>query len=388
MKLLQCIIVPVDFGPRTDSAVDTAASLAKAFDSEVHLLHVVPNLDDESSEAREVLNMASQAASSRLVEISSRLESEGMTAVSAVVKEGCPFEQIIEHADGVDANVIVIGARRDDAEASRLGTTAERLCRRSNKPVWIVQPNSQLAPRSILCPVDGSPPSRRALNNAVHLARRFDAELIVLHVVRPYSLLPGLIPSVQKGMEQKHLKTETERFERFVGEFDFHKVRWQKMVCEGIPADMIVQKAAQHSVDLIVMGSVGRSGLSRILLGTVAGKVAGNLPCSMVMVKAEDAIRLKVDEELSDLETHYLHGCQLLEHGFLDEARRQFTQCFRISATFAAAWEGLADVYERQGNVSRAEECRQTARRIEETLEWRRVEADIRRGHPLWNKKN
>ena len=58
---------------------------------------------------------------------------------------------------------------------------------------------------------------------------------------------------------------------------------------------------------------------------------------SKVLVKSEDAIRLTTGDELSDLDTHYRHGCQLLDHGFLDEARRQFAHCVRTSATYAAA---------------------------------------------------
>jgi nucleotide-binding universal stress UspA family protein len=234
--------------------------------------------------------------------------------------------------------------------------------------------------------VDGSSPSRRALRNAIHLARHFDAQLTVLHVVREFSRTPGLIPTVQRGMEQHYLASETARFERFVEEFDFHKVPWKKVVRVGVPADAIVQTAREPSADLMVMGSVGRTGLSRILLGSVAGKVVRALPCSTIMVKAEDAIRLKVEEELSDLDAHYRQGCELLEYGFLEEARRQFEHCIRTSDMFIPGWQSLSEVYRRKGNDRRAEKCRETARHIEQTQAWRRVEADIRRTHPLWRR--
>ena len=87
-----------------------------------------------------------------------------------------------------------------------------------------------------------------------------------------------------------------------------------------------------------------------------------------------------------DLNTHYVRGCQLLENGFLDEAKRQFEHCTRTSDMFAPAWESLAEICERQRDGDHAEECRKTAQKIEEALAWGRVEADVRRNHPLWKK--
>ena len=307
--------------------------------------------------------------------------------MEGVVAEGTPFDQIIRHSEDIEANVIIVGSRNDDgAEGLRIGTTAERLCRKSSKPVWVVNAESGAGPKGILCPVDCSSPSKRALQNAIHLARRFDAQLFVLHVVRPISGFLGRIPSVQPETQQHYVESETSRFEAFLSEFDFHGIRWEKMVREGVPADTIIAAVSEFSADLLIMGSVGRTGLSRILLGSVAAKVARDLPSSMVMVKGEDAIRLKLDEELSDLNTHYARGCELLENGFLDEAKRQFEHCIRTGDMFTPAWKSLAETCERQGDMERAEECRKTAQQIEETLAWRRVEADVRRDHALWKK--
>jgi len=387
MKLLERILVPLDFGARSDWVIDAATGLAKAFGSEVHLLHVLPRLDDASPEAQEVMEMARQGAAGRLAEARNRLEQAGARAVEGIVAEGTPFDQIIQHSEEIDANVIIVGSRRaDGAGGLRIGTTGERLCRKSSKPVWVVNAEGGVAPKNILCPVDCSSPSRRAVRNAIHLARRFEARLLVLHVIPPMSALPGLIPSVKHGMERKHVESETSRFEGFLGEFDFHGIRYERAVREGAPADTIVSTASELSADLIIMGSVGRTGLSRILLGSVAGKVARELPCSIVVVKAEDAIRLKLDEELADLKTHYARGCELLENGLLEEAKRQFEHCIRTGDMFTPAWESLAETCERQGDAERAEECRKTARQIEETIAWRRVEADVRRDHVLWKK--
>ena len=385
MKLLEHVLVPIDFGPRTDSVIAAATCLAETFGCQVHLLHVLPEIDDALPEALEVMRMARQGAAGRLAEVRSRLEEAGASTAEEIVAEGSPFDQIILHAEEIEANVIMVGSRNDDGAAGlRIGMTAERLCRMASTPVWVVAAESTTGPTRILCPVDCSSPSKRALQSAIHLARRFDARLFVLHVIRPVSTSSGLIPSVQRGMQQKHVASETTRFEGFLGEFDFHGIRWEKAVREGIPADTIIATVSEFSADLVIMGSVGRTGLSQVFLGSVAGKVARQLQCSLVMLKAEDAIRLKLDQDLSVLNTHHGFGCELLENGFLNEAKRQFERCIQISDLFAPAWESLAETCERQGDVDRAEECRKTAKQIAEMIEWRRVEADIRRDHPFW----
>jgi len=307
--------------------------------------------------------------------------------VDSKVAEGVPFNEIIHYAEEVEANVIVVASRSEaSAEGTRLGTTVERLFRKSSKPVWAVAPESQGHPEKILCPVDCSAASRRALRNTIHLARRFESRLHVMHVVRPVPSLPGL-SSGERSSVEKHVKSETSKFESFLKNFDFHDVRWEQVVREGFPAEAIITAISDFVSELVIMGSVGRTGLSRILLGSVAGKVARVLPCSMIMFKAEDAIRVKLEEDLTDLRSHHVRGHELLRNGFLNEAKRQFEHCIQTSDIFAPAWESLAEVYERQNESQMADQCRETARRIEETLAWRHVEADVRRSHPLWNRK-
>jgi len=384
MRLLERILVPIDFGPRTSAVVEAAASLARTFGSEIHLLHVLPSLDEASPETRGVVDLARQGAASRLAKVRTPMDEAGLSTAAETVAIGTPFDQIIRRADELEANVIVVGSREDgEPGGPHLGTTLERLCRTASKPVWIVAPDGRTVPQTILCPVDCSPASGRALRNAIHLARRFEARLLVLNVVTPVSF-PVLLPSVQEGMQRKDAESESARFDRFLEQFEFHGVDWHKVLRQGAPAETIVNAAADESADLVVMGSVGRTGLSRILLGSVAAKVARRLPCSMVLMKAEDAIRLKVDEELTDLDSQYARGCQLLEDGFLEEASRQFSLCLRTNDLFAPAWEGLAEVCRRRGDAARAEECGEMAERIEKSLEWQRVEADIRRSHHLW----
>jgi Tfp pilus assembly protein PilF len=77
----------------------------------------------------------------------------------------------------------------------------------------------------------------------------------------------------------------------------------------------------------------------------------------------------------------------LLDKGFPEEARRQFQHCLNTNDLFVPAWEALAEAYQRLGQEERAQEARQTALKMRQALEWRLIEADARRQHPLWSAK-
>ena len=186
MKVLEKVLVAIDFGSDTDSVIAWAIRLAKTFGSELHLLHVLPKVDESIPEVDGLIQMARQGAATRLRAIRQDLDEAGAWTAEEKIAQGTPFDEIIRHSEELDANVILVGSRSgEEVVEQRLGTTAERLCRKSNKPVWVVGPERNTDEWSILCPVDCSSPSKRALRNAIHLARRFDVHLMVLHVIRP-----------------------------------------------------------------------------------------------------------------------------------------------------------------------------------------------------------
>ena len=77
------------------------------------------------------------------------------------------------------------------------------------------------------------------------------------------------------------------RFDRFLERFDFQNVNWTRAVEKGQAHEEILAFSRKRGADLLVMGSVGRTALNRILIGSVAEKVIRELPCSVVTFKAE-----------------------------------------------------------------------------------------------------
>ena len=119
--------------------------------------------------------------------------------------------------------------------------------------------------------------SYRALGNAIHIARKLDAELAVLTVVQgPLGRegdLSELRSPVAKGPPERR-EPHHQVFDDFLRKFDFHRVRNEKVIRVGEPQHEVVNLAREIDADLIVMGSASRTGLAHILVGGVARRVA------------------------------------------------------------------------------------------------------------------
>jgi universal stress protein A len=141
----------------------------------------------------------------------------------------------------------------------------------------------------ILCPVDFSEPSLKALQAAVELAGNFSAELAVLHVVSPLPAIPGAstptgfhFPTVMQEIEAS-AQTAIEDLAR---ERVPDEVAVNPMVVQGMPAEEIVRMAQVSNVDIIVIATHGLTGWSRFLFGSVAEKVVRTAPCYVMTVPA------------------------------------------------------------------------------------------------------
>jgi nucleotide-binding universal stress UspA family protein len=142
--------------------------------------------------------------------------------------------------------------------------------------------------RRILVPTDFSQWSGSALTYAVAFAEKFGAEVLLLHVVQdlavfvPEAALPAapLVPPVEQ-----FLRAAREALDRAAGGPVAGGVAVHPEVAEGVPAEEIVRLARERDVDLIVMGTHGRTGLAHVLLGSVAEKVVRRAPCPVLTVR-------------------------------------------------------------------------------------------------------
>lgn len=140
--------------------------------------------------------------------------------------------------------------------------------------------------KKILCPVDFSQFTQDVVNYALDLAKKYGAELHIMHVVpnmtyfTPYEsfLTPENLVAIEKNIQD-----EVERnFTKLLKE---DKVPTKRVIKTGVPFVEIIDYARSESVDLIVMGTHGHTGLEHILIGNVAEKVVRKSPCPVMTIR-------------------------------------------------------------------------------------------------------
>ena len=267
MKLLDRILVATDFGLAAEDAVRMASWSACRFESKVDLLHVRPS--ESTAGASSELD---QAVSARLDAIAEHMVEQGVRQVESVVLDGTEFDVIVRYAEQQSVNVIVVGAGEKTPGSPHvfLGTTAARLRRWASQPVWIVKPGEAPPIRRIFCPVDLAPDSARAMRNAIHFARAFGAELTIMTAVPPSQGDSGELRGEYADTPPESREPRLPELDSFLAKFDFHNVRSAKLIRQGKPRYEVARAAREIGADLIVMGSAGRTGLPRMLVGGVA----------------------------------------------------------------------------------------------------------------------
>ncbi|MBN2424748.1 MAG: universal stress protein [Calditrichaceae bacterium] len=386
MKLLNKILVPISFNESSAGVIKQAISLAKLFNSEILIFHVLPKLEISKLN----LEMIEKGINKKLDQIQSDMVSEGVRVSNLGLLSGVPSLEIIKASEKNNANVILLGSGRtvetSKSDTSGLGETAKDVLRKSSKPVWIVNCGQKEKTQYILCPIDFSKASERALKNAIHLSRKMDSTLHILHVVP--SILDFYL-SILGGSEEKKaekIKTHEKKLEKFLTQFDLTGIKYTKTVKQGKVHQIILETARELEADIIVLGATGESINPKLLLGSNTELVSREFPCSLIVVKSESIIQPMIDYQISDIKDHYELGIEYLNNGMPEEAKENFLYCIELDSLYTPAWEGLAQSYERLGKKDLAKEYYQKAKMINEKLWQKKVEAELRTKHDILGK--
>ncbi len=292
------ILAPTDFSPAAEVACRLAARLAMRSEAGLTVFHAIPGKDlaqrMESGRTQvDILNEGRERLGEWFAAVVPAELRSFLTAEFKVIV-GEPTPGIARAAKLSGADLILMATQGRTGLAHLLmGSVTAAVLRTLPIPVLALRPGQAELPlttvQRILWATDLSPVSEAAWPYVLMLADLLTAEVILLHAVRPAELA-GLadhpVPP-PAGWVERYLTPLEQDLERRQRAVEALGLRARRKIVVGTPPEVIVAEAQGEQTDLIVMGTRGRTGLSHILLGSVAEAVIRKAVCPVLTVQVK-----------------------------------------------------------------------------------------------------
>lgn len=293
------ILCPVDFSGHSRLAIDYATALARWYESEVVALHayaaaMVPATIGAFPAATTVGVPLTREEIVRDLDVFVRPVQAANVRTRTVVTTGSPARTILDTAEQLAANLIVMGTHGASGfERLMLGSVTEKVLRKASCPVLVV-PRRADAPsgativfRRILCAVDFSPCSHKAVSFALSLAEEAGGGLTLLHVVEGFDEDPPATSHFNVPEYRRHLEeTAAERLKQLVPSETRSWCDCRTLVRAGKAHQEILHVARTTEADLIVLGVRGRNAVDLALFGSTANQVVRGSECPVLTVRS------------------------------------------------------------------------------------------------------
>jgi nucleotide-binding universal stress UspA family protein len=290
------VLVATDLSEPADEAIRQAYERAQGPGARLTVVHVIPNLmpsDPLFPQLEQQMVLALPALQDRITEqVGRRVEAltgRPSDQFEVVVEAGIPHVVIVQRAEERRADLVVVGSHGTTG-VSRilLGTVADKVVRHAHCPVLVARQCPKTG--KILVATDFSDPSLPAVAAAAEEAGRAGARVTILNSV---DLGPALAESASMALGapsygfspdvRNDLRNTVDGM--LANALAHNGIEGDRLVTYGPAGAAILRAAEQLQAELIVMGTVGRTGLPRLLLGSVAEVVVKSAPCSVLVVR-------------------------------------------------------------------------------------------------------
>jgi nucleotide-binding universal stress UspA family protein len=276
------ILVAYDGSASARNGLAVASHLAKEDKSWIKVLSVLPGYSGDLelvgvSNIKETIEGPGKKLLAEAQEIADREDVHILTNMT----QGEPYEKIVHVADDENCDLIVMGRRgQHQLERELVGSVTARVIGYTLKDVLVVPEGTRLSRKNILLATDGSPRCEAAVDKAIELAKEKSANLTAVSVVYTndeyLALAPGVVEELI-GKAKDKLATIAQKG-RETG------VEINTVVREGEAFEAITNLAQNNGIDMIVMGSHGKKGLQRLLMGSVTERTIGYATCPVLVV--------------------------------------------------------------------------------------------------------
>ncbi|MDP3229180.1 MAG: universal stress protein [Acidovorax sp.] len=297
-RSVSTIVLATDFLRPAQRAFAYAIALAKALRCRLAIIHVIKGVADAQlphpPEGRNLQSMKTSALLElgRLV----RVAQDAGVRAEPFLRVGHPATCIRDRLLDGPLSLIVMGTHgRTGWDRLELGSTAESVIREAPCPVMVVRGlvagdavrgRTPVRLKRILVATDFSVCAQAAVRYAAMLARQLESELMVLHVVEALDRRPDFGRSGAKNVVEISVgqARSQRRLDRTLSLLKTDGVKTEGRCVTGVPIDVILAMAGEWTVDAIVVGTQGRRGLRRLMLGSLAEQVVRRAGCPVLTV--------------------------------------------------------------------------------------------------------
>lgn len=307
------IVVPLDGSELSEKAVPYAVTIARATDARLLFCTIweegeralIANLPDQ---AEDLFKQGTEHYESYLAGVANQVEG---VEVATEVLLGAPAEAIQRVLEQRDPRLLVIATHgRSGLSRWHYGSVASKLAREAPAPTIVIGPQvladgaQEGAIRRILVPLDGSSLAEAALRPALEMAEALDASLVLAQVVnwtaQTFAFGPADVDIVEID---KRLTEGAQAYLERVKEEQKTQRPIETVVLHGLPASALIDLIAAKEIDLVVMSSHTRSGLTRAVLGSVAERLLqGKAP--VLLIRPEGVAAVAQEQH-----GRYCHNC-------------------------------------------------------------------------------
>ncbi len=249
----------------------TVATVVPSYDGDIDLIAVSDIHEAMRRPGEEILSRANALA-----------KKEG-ALIKTILEEGEIYDRLVDLAEAENCGVVIMGRRgkSSSADKSHIGSVTARVIGLSQRDVLVVPEGTIIGWKKILVATDGSRYSGLATDKAIDFAKSYGGSLTAVSVVDVpsefYAEAPGAVDKLianAKGFAAAVIKKA-----------EADNIAASTFVGEGEAFEIITRLAQKEKIDVIIMGSHGRTGLKRLLMGSVTEKVIGHAPCPVLVVK-------------------------------------------------------------------------------------------------------
>lgn len=267
------ILLSTDTSEFSEGAIREAINLAKKCSGKLHVISVVETNPEFEALAPQVVEKAENETRIHLESVKARASKDGVDCETIVHQGEEPYQFIVDEAEKKQVDTIVVGRRgRKGFMRLMMGSVTAKVIGHAPCNVLVVPRAGKVECRRILIATDGSKYSNAAAEEAVKIAKTCGSSLVAVSAI---------FPDVDAACAEDSIRTVKDLADK-------NGVSVETNAIPGRHYEVITETAKNKNADLIVLGSYGKTGLKRLLMGSVTERVIGHAECAVLVVKSHD----------------------------------------------------------------------------------------------------